>query len=164
MNLACPGCSSPCKPCQSREIAVFAEKEKTRPLIDFSAQVLALDETILTIRSALIDIRSSISKQGVAPPGAFVFIKQTKKETGKIYEYWFVRGYNTEKETLQRSLGSTKRESKKLKEYRGQISRRDQVQAIDYRLTRIDYYITMSSLRPFPPVEINIKENFKDDS
>ena len=133
-------------------------------MIDFSDQVLNLDETILATRSAFLDIRSSISKQGIAPPGAFIFKKETKKETGKVYEYWFVRGYNTEKETLQKSLGSTKRESKQLKDYRGRISRRGQVQAIDIRLTQLERYLTMSSLRPVPSVEVEIEENFKDDS
>ena len=164
MNFACPGCASPCKPCRSKGLAAFAEKEKARPLLDFSDQVLDLDEAILAARSTLLDIRSSISKQGVAPPGAFVFIKETKKQTGKIYKYWFVRGYNSEKETLQKSLGSTKSESKQLKDYRGRINRRSQIQAIDIRLAQLERYLTMSSLWAFPSVEIEIKENFKDDS
>ena len=164
MNFACSGCASACKPCRSRGLTAFAEKEKARPLLDFSDQVLDLDDAILAARSTLLETRVSISKQGVAPPGAFVFIKETKKKTGKVYKYWFVRGYNPEKETLQKSLGSTKNESKQLKAYRGRINRRSQIQAIDIRLTQIESYLTMSSLWPFPSVEIEIEENFKDDS
>lgn len=162
-QLPCSGCASLCKPC-TNQLGDFQKKEKSRKKVDPVETILEIDESAEGIRSDLITLKEKISKQGVAPTGAFIFKKTIKKPSGKNYEYWFVRGYNPEKETHEKSLGSTKGTSKELKSYRARIDRRDQIQAIDFRLSQIEDYLTTSKLHPLLAARLESKEVKDDES
>lgn len=133
--------------------------------VEFPERSSGIDQMISDARSQLIDLRQSVLIQGIAPTGAFIFKKQTKKPNGKTYSYWFVRGYNPERELDEKSLGSAKRESKALLEYRNRIARRGQILAIDLRLVQLQNYLTTASLNVFPTATAEKKAaDFKDDS
>lgn len=165
MKMPCSGCQSSCKPCQSIDLNRFKQKEKGRKPVDPAETISDIDALADEMRSALIKLRASIGKKATAPVGAFIFKKKITNPSGKIYEYWFVRGHDSDKITSEKSLGSTKREGKQLKDYRCRIARRDQIEAVDARLSQIENYLQASILNIFPgtPVETE-KEEEKDGS
>jgi hypothetical protein len=107
----------------------------------FYKQISGVDRSISDLRELLIQKRIDVSKGSVAPNGAYIYEKKIQKETGKIYRYWFVRGYDPDNPNANKSLGSINKRSKKLVEYRKRIERRSQLHAIDTRLAQIENYL-----------------------
>lgn len=107
-------------------------------------QISEVDTSISALREFLIQKRIDVSKGSVAPNGAYIYEKKIQKETGKIYRYWFVLGYDPDNPTASKSLGTINRRSKKLVEYQKRIQRRSQLHAIDTRLAQIENYLRAS--------------------
>ena len=103
-------------------------------------QISEVDTSISALREFLIQKRIDVSKGSVAPNGAYIYKKKIQKETGKIYQYWFVRGYDPDNPTANKCLGNINKRSEKLVEYRKRIERRSQLYAIDTRLAQIENY------------------------